>query len=155
MKKNILSIAGKPGLYALVSRGNRMLIVEALESGKRVPAYANDRITSLGDIAIYTEDEEVPLLEVLQAVKEKEGGKETAFNFRKASKEELFAYFEEVLPKFDQDRVHPSDIKKLLAWYNLLVKSGNTDFTDEEPETAATEAEAAVPKAAEEEAKAE
>lgn len=131
MKKTILSIAGKPGLYALVSRGNRMLIVEALETGKRVPAYANDRITSLNDIAIYTEDEEIPLLDVLQAVKEKEGGKETAFNFKKASKDELFSYFEEVLPKFDQDRVHPSDIKKLLSWYNLLVKSGNADFEEE------------------------
>lgn len=136
MKKTILSIAGKPGLYALVSRGNRMLIVEALETGKRVPAYSNDRITSLNDIAIYTEDEEVPLLDVLQAVKEKEGGKETAFNFKKASKEELFSYFEEVLPKFDQDRVHPSDIKKLLSWYNLLVKSGNTDFEEEAQEEA-------------------
>lgn len=141
MKKTILSIAGKPGLYALVSRGNRMLIVEALETGKRVPAYANDRITSLGDIAIYTEDEEVPLLDVLQSVKEKEGGKEITFNFKKASKDELFSYFEEVLPKFDQDRVHPSDIKKLLSWYNLLVKSGNTDFEEETPATD----EAAVP----------
>lgn len=135
MKKTILSIAGKSGLYALVSRGNRMLIVEALETGKRVPAYANDRITSLGDIAIYTEDEEVPLLDVLQSVKEKEGGKEITFNFKKASKDELFSYFEEVLPKFDQDRVHPSDIKKLLSWYNLLVKSGNTDFEEETPAT--------------------
>lgn len=134
MKKTILSIAGKPGLYALVSRGNRMLIVEALETGKRVPAYSNDRITSLGDIAIYTEDEEVPLLDVLQAVKEKEEGKEVTFNFKKASKEELFTYFESVLPKFDQDRVHPSDIKKLLSWYNLLVKSGNTDFQEEPAE---------------------
>lgn len=134
MKKTILSIAGKPGLYALVSRGNRMLIVEALETGKRVPAYANDRITSLNDIAIYTEDEEVPLLDVLEAVKKKENGAETAFNFKKASKEELFSYFEEVLPKFDQDRVHPSDIKKLLSWYNLLVKSGNTDFAEETQE---------------------
>lgn len=134
MKKTILSIAGKPGLYALVSRGNRMLIVEALETGKRVPAYSNDRITSLGDIAIYTEDEEVPLLDVLQAVKEKEEGKEVTFNFKKASKEELFTYFESVLPKFDQDRVHPSDIKKLLSWYNLLVKSGNTDFQEDPAE---------------------
>lgn len=141
MKKTILSIAGKPGLYALVSRGNRMLIVEALENGKRMPAYSNDRITSLNDIAIYTEDEEVPLLDVLQAVKEKESGKETAFNYKKASKDELFSYFEAVLPKFDQDRVHPSDIKKLLSWYNLLVKSGNTDF-EEEPEEEAAEASA-------------
>lgn len=133
MKKTILSIAGKPGLYALVSRGNRMLIVEALETGKRVPAYANDRITSLNDIAIYTEDEEVPLLDVLQSVKEKEDGKEVTFDFKKASKDELFSYFEEVLPKFDQDRVHPSDIKKLLSWYNMLVKSGNTDFKEETP----------------------
>lgn len=147
MKKTILSIAGKPGLYALVSRGNRMLIVESLETGKRVPAYANDRITSLNDIAIYTEDEEVPLLDVLTAVKEKEGGKETTFNFKKASKDELFSYFEEVLPKFDQERVHPSDIKKLLSWYNLLVKSGNADFADEaaeeKEETSAEEAQKA------------
>ena len=127
--ETILSIAGKPGLYKLVSRGNRNLIVEMLdESHKRMPAFATDRETSLGDIAMYTDADEVPLWEVLDSVSKKEQGKVSSFNYKKASAEELHSYFAEVLPSYDRDRVRDSDIKKLLQWYNILVKNGITDF---------------------------
>ena len=96
--ETILSIAGKPGLYKLVSRGNRNLIVEMLdESHKRMPAFATDRVTSLGDIAMYTDADEVPLWEVLDSVSKKEEGKVSSFNYKKASAEELHSYFAEVL----------------------------------------------------------
>ena len=127
--ETILSIAGKPGLYKLVSRGKINLIAESLdETRKRIPVFAADRVTSLGDIAIYTNADDIPLWQVLKQLGEKEQSKETAFNDKKASAKELRKYFTEVLPNFDQDRVHDSDIKKLLQWYNILVKNGITDF---------------------------
>ncbi len=127
--ETILSIAGKPGLYKLVSRGNRTLIVETIDaSKKRIPAFATDRVTSLGDIAMYTDADEVALWKVLESVGQKEESKECSLNYKKASADELHAYFAEVLPNYDRDRVHDSDIKKLLQWYNILVKNGITDF---------------------------
>ena len=116
-------------MYRLVSRGKMNLIVESLdEARKRMPAFATDRVTSLGDIAIYTDADDVPLWQVLKKLGEKELSKEATFNYKKASSKELRKYFAEVLPDFDQDRVHDSDIKKLLQWYNILVKNGITDF---------------------------
>lgn len=129
MLKTILSISGKPGLYKLVSHGKNMLIVESLTDKRKVPAYAKDKVISLGDIAIYTEEEEVPLHEVLTSVKNKEEGKVASINASKATPNELRNYFAEVLPNFDRERVYPSDIKKLLSWYNILVNAGITDFT--------------------------
>lgn len=127
--ETILSIAGKPGLYKLVSRGNRNLIVEALdETHKRLPAFATDRVTSLGDIAMYTDADEVALWEVLESVGKKENSQVSSLNYKKCSADELHTYFAEVLPSYDRDRVHDSDIKKLLQWYNILVKAGITDF---------------------------
>ncbi|HCN52538.1 MAG: DUF5606 domain-containing protein [Prevotella sp.] len=127
--ETILSIAGKPGLYKLVSRGKMNLIVEALdETHKRQPAFATDRVTSLADIAMYTDAEDVPLWQVLENVGKKEENKTASFNFKKASPKELHDYFAEVLPSYDRDRVHDSDIKKLLQWYNILIKNGITDF---------------------------
>lgn len=132
MLQTILSISGKPGLYKLVSRGNNNLIVEVLdETKKRQPIFATDRVTSLADIAIFTESEDMPLGEVLAKVRDKEEGKECSLNWRKASLKELQCYFAEVLPSFDRDRVHNSDIKKLLQWYDLLIKAGVTDFEKE------------------------
>lgn len=127
--ETILSIAGKPGLYKLVSRGKATLIVETIdEKHHRIPAFATDRVTSLGDIAMYTDAEDIALWEVLAKVGEKEGLKATSLNYRKCSSQDLRAYFAEVLPNFDQDRVHDSDIKKLLQWYDILVNNGYTDF---------------------------
>ena len=127
--ETILSIAGKPGLYKLVSRGKMNLIVEAIDdTHRRMPAFSSDRVTSLGDIAMYTDADDIALWEVLVKVGEKEGLKPTSLKYRKCSSKELRAYFSEVLPNFDQDRVHDSDIKKLLQWYDILVNNGYTDF---------------------------
>lgn len=132
MEQTILSIAGKPGLYKLVSRGKMNLIVEALdETHKRMPAFATDRITSLADIAMFTDAEDVPLMKILASIRDKEDKKEVSFPFKKASGKELREYFAEILPDFDRDRVHDSDIRKLLTWYNILVKNGITDFEEE------------------------
>ena len=132
MLQKILSIAGKPGLYKLVSRGKSNLIVESLdETHKRQPAFATDRVTSLADIAMFTDSEDVPLGEILTKLRDKENGKVASLNWRKASAKELQAYFGEVLPNFDRDRVHNSDIKKLLQWYEILVKAGETNFEED------------------------
>lgn len=132
MLQTILSIAGKPGLYKLVSRGKMNLIVESLdETRKRQPAFATDRVTSLADIAMYTDSEDIPLGEVLAKVRDKEDGKIASLNWRKASAKELQEYFAEVLPNYDRDRVHNSDIKKLLQWYEILVKAGETNFEED------------------------
>ena len=131
MKETILAISGKPGLYRLISRGKANLIVEALDATKRcMPAFASDRVTSLADIAMYTDDEDMPLWKVLKNLGEKENGKQTEINYKKATNAELRAYFAEVLPTYDRDRVHDSDIKKLLQWYNILVSAGITDFEE-------------------------
>ena len=137
MLKEILSISGKPGLYLLISQGKNMYIVESLIDRKRMPVYMRDKVVSLGDIAIYTDDGEVPLAEVLNKVKEKEGGKEIEYS-PTIQPAELKAYLESILPNFDKEKVYPSDIKKLMSWYNLLVKSDLANF-EETPE--ATESE--------------
>lgn len=133
MLKKILSVSGKPGLYKLVSQGKSMLIVEALTDGRRMPVYAREKIISLGDIAIYTDGDEVPLYEVLNSVKAKEEGKAvSSIDAVRARPDELRAYMAEVLPNFDRDRVYPTDIKRLLSWYNLLISAGITDFDPQE-----------------------
>lgn len=136
MIRNILSISGRPGLFKLVNRGKNMLIVESLLNGKRTPAYARDKVISLGDIAIYTIEEDVPLADVLEAVKTKAEGKAVDMKAFK-SDAEIRAYFKEILPGFDEERVHTSDIKKLFSWYNLLIDAGITDFAEPEAEEAA------------------
>lgn len=136
MLKTILSISGKSGLYKLVSQGKNMLIVESLTDKKRMPAYGTDKMISLGDIAMYTDDEDVPLQEVFLSIKKKENGQPIALDIKTATPDELRQYMGEVLPTFDRDRVHLSDIKKLISWYNLLVANNLTDFEPAEEETA-------------------
>lgn len=136
MLETILAISGKPGLYKLVSRGNHNLIVETLDTQKkRFPAFAADKIISLADIAMYTDEKEVPLREVLNNIKAKESGKTTSIDYRKASKDELFAFLGEVLPNFDRDRIYPGDVKKLIQWYNIIIENGLTDFDEALKET--------------------
>ena len=133
MEQTILSISGKPGLYKLVSRGKANLIVESIDQQhKRMPVFASDRVTSLGDIAIYTDSEDMPLMKVFANLLKVEEGKPASINYKKCKSAELREYFATILPDYDRDRVHDSDIKKLLQWYNLLVNNGFTDF--EEPE---------------------
>jgi dephospho-CoA kinase len=124
MGKTILAISGKPGLYELVSRGKGSLIVENLTDHKRMPAFASDRVTSLADIAMYTDDEDMPLGNILIALRDMEGGKKASIDYKKASGKELNDYFAKFVPNFDRDRVHTSDIKKLVQWYNILIEAG-------------------------------
>ena len=132
MLQTILAISGKPGLYKLVSRAKNSLIVEILdETHRRIPAFASDRITSLADIAMYTEGDDVPLAKVLENLKKLEEGKPASIDFKKAKGDELRDYFAKVLPDFDRERVHNSDIKKLIQWYNILVANGITDVENE------------------------
>ncbi|TWV12475.1 hypothetical protein FQ707_09600 [Bacteroidaceae bacterium HV4-6-C5C] len=139
MLKTILSISGKPGLYKLISQGRNMLIVESLIDKKRVPAYGNEKIISLGDIAMYTDTDDVPLKDVLQAIKEKEGGNAISMELKKATPDDLRDYLAEVLPTFDRERVYVSDIKKLISWYNILIAAGLTDFETEQAESSTAE----------------
>ena len=128
MLQTILAISGKPGLYKLVSRGNNNLIVEAVdETHRRIPVFASDRVTSLADIAMFTDSEDVPLWQVLSNLRNLEEGKVSSLNYKKASAKELQDYFAQVLPEFDRDRVHNSDIKTLIQWYNILVSNGISD----------------------------
>ena len=136
MLRTVLSVAGKPGLYKLVSNGRNMLIVEALDATKkRLPIHGIDKVVSLGDIAMFTEDEEVPLWQVLESVKTKCEGAACTVDYKKASNEELADFFAEVLPNYDRDRVYMTHVRKLIQWYNILVEAGMTDFVPEEAET--------------------
>jgi len=144
MQDTILSIAGKPGLYKLVSRGKNNLIVEALDAThRRQPAFATDRITSLNDIAMYTEADDVPLTKILDSMKTIEGGKKASIDYKKASGDELREYFTKVLPDWDRDRVQNSHIKKLIQWYNILIEAGITEFVEPEEEEKEEKAEEA------------
>ena len=136
MLETILAISGKPGLYKLVSRGNNTLIVETLDTQKkRMPIFGADKVISLADIAMYTDDEEVPLRRVFKNILEKQDGKKITLDYKKASKDELAAFMGEALPNYDRDRVYPADMKKLAQWYNILVENDVTDFDEPTKET--------------------
>ena len=140
MKETILAISGKPGLYRLVARGNGNLIVESIDEQKRrITAGSRDRVTSLRDVSMYTMDDDKPLMEVFESIKEKYNGQPVDIQTSKADKAQLFAFLDEVLPDNDADRIYPGDVKKLIQWYNILVQAGYTDFleTDEEEEATA------------------
>ena len=133
--EKVLSIAGKPGLYKLKSQTRAGFLAESLLDGKTVNVGGRENVSLLSEIAIYTLTEEVPLREVFKKISKKEEGKE-AIN-HKASKEELEEYFFGVMPDYDEDRVYLSDIKKVVQWYNILIKNGITDFS--EPKVEKTE----------------
>ncbi|MGH1387975.1 DUF5606 family protein [Kordia sp.] len=128
--EKILAISGKPGLYELKTQTRNGFVAESLSDGKKISVSLRHNVSLLSEIAIYTYSEEVPLGAVLEKVKEKENGAATSIN-HKESKAVLTNYFSEVLPDYDEDRVYPSDIKKVIQWYNLLHSKGMTDFTVE------------------------
>lgn len=130
MLKTILSVSGKPGLYKLISNSKNMVIVESLVDSKKMPIHARDKVVSLGDISIYTETDDVPLKDILATIKKKENGEKASIN-TSAKPEELKKYFGEILPDFDRDRVYPTDIKKIIGWYNILTNAG-IDFEQED-----------------------
>lgn len=141
MIRPILAIAGKPGLYKLVSRGNKSIIVETVdEQKKRFPAFGADRVVSLADISIYTnDDKEVSLASVFDSIKQNYDGKAVDLSPKKADQDDIIAFFAKVLPNYDTDRVRVSDMRKVLSWYNILITNGIDDFSLQEAENAAAE----------------
>ena len=140
MKEQILAIAGRPGLCRLVSRGSNTLILETLDEQKRrFPAGLRDRITALSDVSMYTDEEDTPLMNVFDNICKALDGKPSPLSPKQASAAELAEFMEQALPNYDRERVHKSDIIKLIQWYNILVQAGYKDFVD--PEEAAEAAE--------------
>lgn len=133
MLKGILSITGQSGLYKLVAESKNNIIVESLDTQKRMPVYSTVKVSALEDIAIYTETGDLPLKEVFKAIFEKESGGSTISP--KSSGNELKTYFEQIVPEYDKDRVYTSDIKKVLTWYNALQEKEMLDFSEPEPES--------------------
>lgn len=129
--REIISISGKPGLYKIISQGNRSLIVENLTDKKRTPTGQRDKIISLGDIAMYTVEEDKPLAEILDSLYATMEGKKIEVK-KLVADGSLGKVFEKVVENYDRDRVYPSDIKKLFNWYNILVDAGYTKFTPDE-----------------------
>ncbi len=130
----ILAISGKPGLYRLVSRTKTGAIVESLVDGRRMPVFQSDKISSLNEISMFTISDDYPLRKVFSNIFVKENHQPIADEVKNASKADLFAYFGQVLPDMDTERVHASDIKKAINWYNLLLsKDLVDDKADEEP----------------------
>ncbi|MBD3890011.1 DUF5606 family protein [Olleya marilimosa] len=131
----VLAIAGKPGLYKLVTQTRGGFIAESLIDNRRMSVGIQQNVSILSEIAIYTLTEEVPLKDVLSKIKDKESGAQTSIS-HKDSKDKLEEYFFEVLPDYDEDRVYPSDIKKVIQWYNMLQKNDMLDFGTAKTEAA-------------------
>lgn len=137
MLSEILNISGKPGLYLLLTGGKGALIVESLDAEKkRLPIHRTDKVVSLGDISIFTDEEEMPLRKVFQLIEEKYGKDQVlAVDLKKASNQELLEFMAGVVEDFDRERVYPSHVKKIISWYNILVQSKQNDFSEpEEPQ---------------------
>jgi hypothetical protein len=133
----ILSVAGKPGLYRLITQTRSGFVAESLLDGKRITVSLSSNVSVLSEIAIYTLEEEVPLKEVFQKIQTKENGAKTSIS-HKDEKIKLEEYFFEVLPNYDEDRVYVSDIKKVIQWYNILTDNKITDFSSEKEEPSDT-----------------
>ena len=125
--KDILAISGMPGLYKYVAQSTRGIIVESLEDGRRTNASATSRVSALSAISMFTEGDDIALAEVFTRMYAHTEGKQGLSH--KESADKMKAYFAEVLPEYDRERVHVSDIKKALAWFNILVAAGMTEFT--------------------------
>jgi len=125
--KDILSVSGKPGLFKTIAQTKNGVIIESLTDGKRIQAFASDKISSLGEISIFTVSEDMPLREVFRLIQEKSS--EQPVPDSKADDSTLKAFFEAVLPDYDRERVYTSHIRKLVQWYNMLIANGITDFS--------------------------
>ncbi len=128
--KGILSLSGKPGLFKMVKQAHNSMIVESLENKRRMPAYATSKVSSLEDIAVFTENGDMPLVEVFKNIYKKENGGKAIDH--KVDQKQLFAYFTEVLPQYDKEKVYHSDVKRIISWYNQLVDHGVMQFTEDE-----------------------
>lgn len=120
---SVIAIAGMPGLYKVVGQTKNGVVCESLIDKKRIPAFNSHKISSLTDISIYTTSEDKPLKEVLQAIFDKEKGEKT-IDPKSTDEKGMREYMKTVLPDYDEERVHVSDLRKLFNWYNLLHGSG-------------------------------
>ncbi len=138
--KDILSVSGKPGLFKTIAQTKTGVIIESLTDGKRNQAFASDKISSLGEISIFTSGEDLPLREVFRLIREKNG--EQPAPDAKSDDRALKAFFETIVPDYDKERVYTSHMRKLVQWYNILIANGITDFSapDEEVEESGDEA---------------
>ncbi len=135
----ILAISGKGGLFKMVAQTKNSIIVESLENGKRTPVYSTQAVSSLEEISIFTEGEDMPLKDVFKSIYEKtDGGKAPS---HKAPAQELKDFMEEVVPEYDRDQVYISDIKKVMKWYNNLHDADMLGFVHAQEEEAAEEKE--------------
>jgi hypothetical protein len=125
----IISVSGKPGLFQVVSQSKNAIIVESLVDKKRIAVNSTQNVSLLENIAIYTYEEDMPLLEVFKAMSEKTNGAKAISH--KESGKKLASFFAEVLPNYDDERVYTSNIKKVIQWFNLLIETG-FDFSNTE-----------------------
>ena len=128
--EGIINISGKAGLYKVISKGSNTVIVQSLNDGKKIPLHSNAQANMLEEIGIYTHDDTKSLSDIFDAIAQKENCKETINH--KSSENELRAYFTEILPDYDQDRVYLSDIKKVFQWYNVMQKHDLIKITKKE-----------------------
>lgn len=135
MKDTILSISGRPGLFRLVAQGHGNLIVENILDKKRSAAGGRDRVTSLNDVSMYTDEDDVALTQVFENIFKATEGKKASIDYKRASEAEMRDFMATALPNYDRERVHVSDMRKLAQWYNILIEAGVTEFADEAPTT--------------------
>lgn len=139
--KDILAISGQPGLYQFIARSSNGVIVESLTDKKRMNASGTSKISSLAEISVYTESEDRPLWQILESMYAFTEGKPTVSHKSEAG--EIKKLFADVIPDYDRERVHFSDMKKIVAWFNILVEAGMTEFKIEEEEAESEQADSA------------
>lgn len=126
----ILAISGKPGLYKMLSQTKTGMLVESMDDQKRFPVFAHEKISSLEEISIFTETEDIPLKEIFKKIHDLlEGGKALS---HKSTPDELKDFFDDAVPDYDKERVYVSDIKKVIQWYNILHEKNMLEFSEEE-----------------------
>lgn len=128
----IMSISGKPGLYKMVTHTKNGMLVESMNDQKRFPVFAHEKVSSLEEISIFTDNEDLPLKEVFKKIHDLLEGEKALSH--KSSGEELKDFFDDAVPDYDKERVYVSDIKKVIQWYNILHEKALLDFTEEEEE---------------------
>ncbi|HTB30461.1 MAG TPA: DUF5606 domain-containing protein [Bacteroidia bacterium] len=139
----IIAVSGMAGLYKTIAQAKGSVIVESLDDKKRMPVYASQRVHTLEAISVFCTDKDIPLAEVFTKIAEKE--KKGPALDHKSSETDMLKYFGEVLPDFDKERVHTSDIRKMLMWYNILQKNNMLDFEEETPVAEGEEGKADLP----------
>ena len=135
--KDFIAISGQPGLLKMITQGKSLLIAENLLTGQRIPVHQSAQVSSMEEIAIFTETEDKPLKEVILEIYQKEEGK-TILDPKKSTDDQIRTYFASILPTYDKSKVYVSDMKKIYTWYNILVTSGKIDWTATEPEAEKT-----------------